>query len=379
MKKNINFLLSIVMITMPSLLLAQSGNYTLKGKVGKLSAPAKAYLMYNNAIGRQTDSTMINNGSFSFTGTIAAPVSAYLIINKKGTGIRTRAKSYIELYLEPGMIAVVSPDSLDNAKISAGQINADNERLKITLATVTKKMNALNKEYAAASDEKRKSKEFSDDIEKRSDSLEQEQKAVYLVFIKANQNSLISLFALKNYAGAIPDVAEIEPVFNSLSETIRSTKIGTDYAADISKMKKTAIGAVAPDFTQADTSGKAISLHDFKGKYVLIDFWASWCGPCRAENPNVVKANTQFQSKGFEILGVSLDGPAQKANWIKAINDDHLTWTEVSDLKGWKNEAAELYSVKGIPQNFLVDPDGKIVAKNLSGDDLEKKLAELLK
>jgi len=327
MKKNINFLLSIVMITMPSLLLAQSGNYTLKGKVGKLSAPAKAYLMYNNAIGRQTDSTMINNGSFSFTGTIAAPVSAYLIINKKGTGIRTRAKSYIELYLEPGMIAVVSPDSLDNAKISAGQINADNERLKITLATVTKKMNALNKDYA----------------------------------------------------GAIPDVAEIEPVFNSLSETIRSTKIGTDYAADISKMKKTAIGAVAPDFTQADTSGKAISLHDFKGKYVLIDFWASWCGPCRAENPNVVKANTQFQSKGFEILGVSLDGPAQKANWIKAINDDHLTWTEVSDLKGWKNEAAELYSVKGIPQNFLVDPDGKIVAKNLSGDDLEKKLAELLK
>jgi peroxiredoxin len=377
--KNIKFLLgAVLVIIMPSLLLAQSASYTLNGKVGALPATAKAYLMYSGAAGRQTDSTAINNGSFSFTGTIDHPLSAYLIINKKGTGIKTNAISYITMYLESGIINVTSPDSIDNAKITGGPVNADNEKLKLALAPTTAKMDALNKEWQAASVETRKSKEFSDDIEKRSDAINQEQKAVYLEFIKANPNSLMSLFALKSYAGAIPDVALVEPVFNSLSESVRSTKMGTDYAAEIAKMKKTAIGAIAPDFTMADTAGKKVSLHDFKGKYILVDFWASWCGPCRAENPNVVKAYNTYKDKNFTILGVSLDQPGKKDNWLKAINDDHLTWTQVSDLKFWKNEAAQLYAVQAIPQNFLVGPDGKIVAKNIRGDDLNNKLKELL-
>ena len=366
------------MAMVPAALFAQNNSYTLNGKIGHLTAPAKAYLMYSTAAGRQTDSILINDGAFSFKGAVENPLSAYLIINKQGTGLRSNALNVKQLYLEPGTINVASSDSLDNAVVKGGLINADNEKLNQLLAPVSEKMTALNKAYDAASDEKKKSKAFNDDIDSRYEKLESEKKAISIAYLKNNPNSLVSLFALQSVAGAVPDVKEVEPLFNTLSAAIRASKSGKDYAAEIVKMKKIAIGALAPDFTQADTAGKAVSLHDFKGKYVLIDFWASWCGPCRAENPNVVKAFNQYKEKGFTILGISLDQPGGKDKWLKAIHDDHLTWTQVSDLKSWNNDVAQLYAIQSIPQNFLVGPNGKIVAKNIRGEDLQNKLKELL-
>jgi thiol-disulfide isomerase/thioredoxin len=135
------------------------------------------------------------------------------------------------------------------------------------------------------------------------------------------------------------------------------------------------IGSDAVNFEQADTSGAMVSLASFKGKYVLVDFWASWCGPCRMENPNLVRSFTQYKNKNFTVLGVSLD--RAKDAWIQAIYKDGLTWTHVSDLKFWNNEVAKMYRISSIPQNFLIDPAGKIIAKNLRGEDLNLKLAEI--
>jgi thiol-disulfide isomerase/thioredoxin len=134
--------------------------------------------------------------------------------------------------------------------------------------------------------------------------------------------------------------------------------------------------SMAPDVVMPDTIGKTFSLSSLKGKYVLVDFWASWCGPCRGENPNVVSAFQKFKNKNFTILGVSLD--QDKAAWLKAINKDKLAWHHISDLKGWESAAVSLYNIEGIPFNVLVDPKGKIIAQNLRGEDLQQKLATVL-
>jgi peroxiredoxin len=367
------------MLLSPAVLFAQKGDFVLKGKIGNLNAPSKIYVMYRDGGTQVQDSSDLKDGVFEIKGKIEGPSNAIMILKHPLPAPDPRQRDAMYFYIDKGTTTINSPDSLQRVKFIGSPINEDNQRLTDLLAPMEEKNKALSAEYYAATPEVRQSEEFQKSLEAKSDAIFADEKVVYLKFIKANPGSAISLDALQRYGGGMPDnLKQLDSIFNKLSADVKNSKGGKEYATLLSSWKKTEIGVEAPAFTQNDTTGKAVNLADFKGKYVLVDFWASWCGPCRAENPNVVVAFNKYKAKQFTILSVSLDQPTGHDAWIKAIAKDGLTWTHVSDLKFWDNAVAKLYGVRSIPQNFLLDPQGKIVAKNLRGEALDKKLAELL-
>jgi len=226
-------------------------------------------------------------------------------------------------------------------------------------------------------------------LNKQEKQISNEEKTYTQQTVQQATNSSLALFILSTYQGMARDpnfrvngftdtevVALLTDMLNKFPERTDIAGIRNSVASTIPKTLW--VGKTAPEISLPDTDGRTVKLSSFRGKYVLVDFWASWCGPCRRENPNVVQAFNQFKNKNFTILGVSLDRPGQKEDWIKAIKEDNLTWTHISDLKFWQSEVVPVYQVGSIPFNVLVDPDGKIVAENLRGNALGQKLQELL-
>lgn len=378
--KNALFMKNILialLASIPALTIAQE-DFTIKGKIASHNAPAKVYLQYIDGGQRKLDSAEIKNGQFTISGTVPAPVEAYVVLSPEGKPLRQLNNPDVNsIYLSKGVINLQGA-SLNEAKLTGNTLNVEYAKLKSLKKETEEALEAVNQEYYSATDEQREDENFVNGLREKIAPLFDTMKEIESNYVKSAQN-YISLNIMSQNLGA-DNVLEYEGYFKSFPADLQSSDKGKALAERIGSLKTVAIGAIAPDFSLPDTAGNELALSSLRGQYVLVDFWASWCGPCRQENPNIVAAFNKYKDKGFTILGVSLDNPGKKDNWMKAIADDKLEqWPQVSDLKGWKSDAAKLYSVTSIPQNFLLDREGRIVASNLRGEALEAKLEELFK
>jgi peroxiredoxin len=266
-------------------------------------------------------------------------------------------------------------DSIDQANLTGSPVEEEFKRFEQGQLSFYSAFAAMRQDYEMAkakNDEKQ-----IDSLQKAAVDLNASQRRSIVSYALGHPSSCVSPYVVFSNFANDPDAHLLDSAYKGMDSTIQASYYGRRVKGMRDDAIRTAVGNPASDFTLPDTHSKLVSLSSYKGKYTLVDFWASWCGPCRGENPNFVKAYRKYHAKGFAILGVSLD--SQKESWEQAIKKDKLSWTQVSDLKGWQNSAAELYGIKSIPMNFLLDKDGKIIGKSLRGQELEEKLGEIMK
>lgn len=343
--------------------IAFAQNFKIEGTVEGIENGSWLYLRLSSPQDL-IDSTQVANGKFILTGKLAEPVTQVVLHTKKYA-------NYVFFWLENKNITMSLKDGqFKKGMIKGSAAQTENEEIQKTIQPISAKEDSLRTAFSKSTEPNLKS-----ELKKQIANIKNEEYEVYFSYAKRYPNSIIIANIVDVYATTWGK-EKTKNIYQLFTPAIQKTTYGKSINSFLALSQEIKIGGKYVDFEQANTDGKKIKLSDIKGKYVLLEFWGSWCGPCRDENPELVKTYNAYKAKGFEILGVAADN--NKAQWLKAIKDDNLPWENVCDLKGDKNEAGLIYGISAYPTNYLIDENGIIIAKNLRGKALADKLAKLL-
>ncbi|HKL09737.1 MAG TPA: TlpA disulfide reductase family protein [Bacteroidales bacterium] len=342
--------------------------YNIEGQIEGLNSGSAVLQKVKDGNLVTVDSVALQNGKFSFKGAVDMP--EYHVIRFADT------LDAIPLFLENTTVKVVAHvDSIPKAEIEGSEVTTLYRTFEEQLMNYNMQFRSLYNEYMQANmgGDMEKVKQ----IEAEYTKVEEQQQQYIKDFIHENSSTVLSPFITLNYMMPYLSIEELETIVGNFSAEVAESEYAKDLNERLDVLKSVAIGQPYIDFTMDDPDGNPVSLSSYVGdQYVLIDFWAGWCNPCRQENPVLVENYEKYKDKGFEIFGVSLD--RTRESWVNAIEADGITWPQVSELNYWDCSARDLYGFNSIPHNVLIDPDGIIIAKDLRGEELSKKLAELL-